>query len=118
MSAGDAAPSPDAAGSADVLEPVVSMRGISKSFGHIQALRSVDLDLYGGEVVALVGDNGAGKSTLVKILAGVHPPDAGTIAYEGRHVTIPSPAAPGGLARVLLRWRPRWMSAIPATWSG
>jgi ABC-type sugar transport system ATPase subunit len=69
------------------------MRGISKSFGHVQALRNVDLDLYPGEVVALVGDNGAGKSTLVKILAGVHPQDAGTVTFEGRQVSIPSPAA-------------------------
>jgi ABC-type sugar transport system ATPase subunit len=69
------------------------MRGISKSFGHIHALRNVDLDLYSGEVVALVGDNGAGKSTLVKILAGVHPPDSGTVAFEGRTVSIPTPAA-------------------------
>nr|WP_246846685.1 ATP-binding cassette domain-containing protein [Humibacter ginsenosidimutans] len=69
------------------------MRGISKSFGHIQALRTVDLDLYPGEVVALVGDNGAGKSTLVKILAGVHTQDAGTVEFEGRAVSIPSPSA-------------------------
>ncbi|GAB3610307.1 ATP-binding cassette domain-containing protein [Humibacter ginsengiterrae] len=93
MSGGDAGLSADAARLAGALEPVVSMRGISKSFGHIQALRNVDLDLYGGEVVALVGDNGAGKSTLVKILAGVHPPDSGSIAYEGRTVSIPTPAA-------------------------
>ncbi len=77
----------------DRLEPVVSMRAISKSFGHVQALRNVDLDLYRGEVVALVGDNGAGKSTLVKVLAGVHAPDAGTITFRGRIVSIPSPAA-------------------------
>ncbi|GAB3395109.1 ATP-binding cassette domain-containing protein [Humibacter soli] len=76
-----------------MLDPVISMRGISKSFGHIQALRNVDLDLYRGEVVALVGDNGAGKSTLVKILAGVHPHDSGSIAFDGTDVSIPSPAA-------------------------
>ena len=93
MSGGDSGLSVDAVRLAGALEPVVSMRGISKSFGHIQALRNVDLDLYGGEVVALVGDNGAGKSTLVKILAGVHPPDSGSIAYEGRTVSIPTPAA-------------------------
>ena len=74
-------------------DPVLSMRGISKSFGAVQALSGVELDIYAGEVVAIVGDNGAGKSTLVKILAGVHPPDAGTITYQDEVVTIPSPAA-------------------------
>ena len=74
-------------------EPVLSLRGISKSFGAVQALTDVDLDIFPGEVVAIVGDNGAGKSTLVKILAGVHGADAGTITADGRRVSIPSPAA-------------------------
>ncbi len=67
------------------------MRGISKSFGSVKALTDVDLDLVEGEVVALVGDNGAGKSTLVKILAGVHPQDAGEIELDGHIVSIPDP---------------------------
>jgi D-xylose transport system ATP-binding protein len=74
-------------------EPVLSLRGISKRFGAVQALTAVDLDVYPGEVVAIVGDNGAGKSTLVKILAGVHGADAGDISFEGKPVSIPSPAA-------------------------
>jgi len=74
-------------------EPVLSMRGISKSFGAVQALTEIDLDIYPGEVVALVGDNGAGKSTLIKILAGVHPQDAGEISFEGEPVAIPTPTA-------------------------
>jgi len=74
-------------------EPVLSMRGISKSFGAVQALTDIDLDIFPGEVVALVGDNGAGKSTLVKILAGVHPADAGEITFEGEPVSIPTPTA-------------------------
>jgi ABC-type sugar transport system ATPase subunit len=74
-------------------EPVLSMRGISKSFGAVQALTDIDLDIFAGEVVALVGDNGAGKSTLVKILAGVHPADAGEITFEGEPVSIPTPTA-------------------------
>jgi D-xylose transport system ATP-binding protein len=74
-------------------EPVLSMRGISKSFGAVQALSDIDLDIYPGEVVALVGDNGAGKSTLIKILAGVHPQDAGVISFEGEPVAIPTPTA-------------------------
>ena len=74
-----------------VREPVLSIRGISKGFGAVRALTDIDLDVYPGEVVALVGDNGAGKSTLVKILAGVHPADTGVITFNGAQVTIPSP---------------------------
>jgi D-xylose transport system ATP-binding protein len=59
----------------------------------VQALSGVDLDVRGGEVVALVGDNGAGKSTLVKVIAGVGPPDEGTVAWHGRPVALPRPAA-------------------------
>jgi ABC-type sugar transport system ATPase subunit len=73
--------------------PVLSMRGISKGFGKVQALTDIHLDIHPGEVVAIVGDNGAGKSTLVKILAGVHPADAGEIEFEGLPVTIPDPTA-------------------------
>jgi D-xylose transport system ATP-binding protein len=72
---------------------VLSMRGISKGFGKVQALTDIHLDIHPGEVVAIVGDNGAGKSTLVKILAGVHPADAGEIEFEGLPVTIPDPTA-------------------------
>ncbi len=57
----------------------------------MQALSDVDFELYGGEVVALVGDNGAGKSTLIKAIAGTHPADEGTIFFEGREVKIHSP---------------------------
>jgi D-xylose transport system ATP-binding protein len=74
-------------------EPVLSLRGISKNFGAVRALTGVDLDVFPGEVVAIVGDNGAGKSTLVKILAGVHGADSGQITFEGKPVAIPSPAA-------------------------
>jgi D-xylose transport system ATP-binding protein len=77
----------------DGTEPVLSLRGISKTFGAVAALTNVDLDVKPGQVVALVGDNGAGKSTLVKVLAGVHEPDAGTITFENEEVSIPSPAA-------------------------
>ncbi len=55
--------------------PVLSVRRITKRFGAVQALRGVDLDVYAGEVLALVGDNGAGKSTLIKIVAGLYQPD-------------------------------------------
>ena len=72
--------------------PVLSMRGISKRFGAVQALTDVDFDVALGEAVALVGDNGAGKSTLVKVVAGVGPADAGEIEFEGRRVVIHHPA--------------------------
>jgi len=72
-------------------EPVLSMRMISKHFGAVSALSDVNLDVYPGEVVALVGDNGAGKSTLVKILAGVHAQDEGTITFAGKEVEIHNP---------------------------
>jgi D-xylose transport system ATP-binding protein len=70
---------------------VLSLRGISKNFGAVSALTDVDLDIRGGEIVALVGDNGAGKSTLVKILAGAHPPSSGTITFEGKPVSLSGP---------------------------
>jgi D-xylose transport system ATP-binding protein len=74
-------------------EVVLSLRGVSKNFGAVSALTSIDLDVHAGEVVALVGDNGAGKSTLVKILSGVHQPSSGTIVFEGKDVTLPDPSA-------------------------
>jgi D-xylose transport system ATP-binding protein len=73
-------------------DPVLTLRGITKRFGAVQALTDVDLDVYEGEVVALVGDNGAGKSTLVKVMAGVHPQDEGTITFDGKVAHIGSPA--------------------------
>ena len=66
--------------------PVLALKGVSKSFGPVQALSNVDFEVQPGEVVALVGDNGAGKSTLVKTIAGIHPADAGTISFEGKEV--------------------------------
>jgi len=72
---------------------VLSLRGISKNFGAVAALTDVDLDVSAGQVVAIVGDNGAGKSTLVKVLAGVHRADAGTITFADQAATIDSPAA-------------------------
>jgi D-xylose transport system ATP-binding protein len=67
------------------------MRGISKSFGSVQALTEVDFDVRSGEVMALVGDNGAGKSTLIKCVAGIHPYDAGEVFFNGQEVSIHSP---------------------------
>ena len=63
--------------------PAVEVRDLEKSYGAVQALRGVSLQLYAGEVLGLVGDNGAGKSTLVKCIAGVHRADAGEIRVDG-----------------------------------
>jgi D-xylose transport system ATP-binding protein len=71
--------------------PVLALKGVSKSFGPVQALSDVDFEVHPGEVVALVGDNGAGKSTLVKTIAGIHAADEGTISFEGEDVTITNP---------------------------
>jgi D-xylose transport system ATP-binding protein len=71
--------------------PVLSLRGISKRFGAVQALTDAEIDIMPGEVVALVGDNGAGKSTLVKVISGVGPANDGTIEWEGQVVSITGP---------------------------
>jgi D-xylose transport system ATP-binding protein len=71
--------------------PTLELRGVSKSFGAVQALNEVDFEVRDGEVMALVGDNGAGKSTLIKCVAGIHPIDSGEIFFEGKRVTIHGP---------------------------
>lgn len=73
-------------------EPVVRLRDVSKAYGAVQALDSVQLELYAGEVHALVGENGAGKSTLVKILAGAQQADSGSLTLEGESVAFSGPA--------------------------
>ena len=72
------------------IEPLLKVRGLYKSFGAVQALTDVNLDLPAGAVTALVGDNGAGKSSLVKCLSGTYEPDRGDIYFEGRPVRIRS----------------------------
>ena len=71
--------------------PILRVTGLTKAFPGVQALQDVDFDILPGEVHALVGENGAGKSTLIKILAGVHPQDAGTVEIDGQVVMIHSP---------------------------
>ena len=73
--------------------PLLSVRGLTKRFGAVEAVVGVDLDVHAHEVVALVGDNGAGKSTLLKVIAGVLQPDSGFVEMDGQPVSISSPAA-------------------------
>jgi ABC-type sugar transport system ATPase subunit len=70
--------------------PLLVMEGMTKSFGGVRALRDGRIEVHPGEVHALLGENGAGKSTLVKIIAGAHQPDSGTIRWDGEEITIPS----------------------------
>jgi D-xylose transport system ATP-binding protein len=72
--------------------PLLELQGISKRFGAVQALTDVGFDVHPEEVVALVGDNGAGKSTLIKVISGIHAADTGTVRWQGRAVSINSPA--------------------------
>ena len=72
-------------------EYIVEMKGICKSFGGVQALRNVDLELRRGEIMGMVGDNGAGKSTLMKILSGAYQADEGEIFIDGQKAHIHNP---------------------------
>jgi len=71
--------------------PTLQLRGISKSFGPVQALTEVDFEVRDGEVMALVGDNGAGKSTLIKCVTGIYSSDSGEMLFEGKPVSIHRP---------------------------
>ena len=87
---------PAAGGEGGITPPparaILSLRGIHKTFGSHQALRGVDLDLWPGECVGLIGDNAAGKSTLSKVMSGTYIPDEGTIAIDGDPVRLTGPS--------------------------
>src|SRR5882757_9626132 len=91
--------------------PAASAHGIAKNFRATRALDRVDFDVMPGEIHALVGENGAGKSTLVRILGGVHRPDAGEIAVDGRlcHFSNPHDAIAAGIATI-----PQELRLVPA----
>jgi len=82
--------------------PFLRATGITKRFGALTALKGVDLEINGGEVLALLGDNGAGKSTFIKILAGAHPQSDGELLVEGEpvHFSSPKDAASSGIATI------------------
>jgi D-xylose transport system ATP-binding protein len=80
-------------GASSTATPLLALKGISKSFGAVEALKDVDFELRPGEVVGLVGDNGAGKSTLIKAISGVQPADEGEAYFEGDRVSLTTPQA-------------------------
>ena len=88
--------------SAQARQPLLRLRGVSKTFGPVQALTGIDLDIPAGQVTALVGDNGAGKSTLIKTIAGIWELAAGEMIWQGKPVRFRSPkdAAKAGIATV------------------
>src|SRR5262249_19631682 len=84
-------PKPTVRAGGERVTPVLQVSDLRKSFGPVEALRGADLDLYAGEVLAVVGDNGAGKSTLIKHIAGVYRPDAGRMLLAGAPLDVSSP---------------------------
>lgn len=72
-------------------QPILSIRNLTKKFGGLTAVNDVDLDVYPGEVVALLGDNGAGKSTLIKCVSGVHSRTSGQVTFQGEEVNFSNP---------------------------
>ncbi len=87
-------------------KPIVELTGAAKQFGAVQALRNAELVLYPGEVHALLGENGAGKSTLVKILGGIHLPDAGVLKVAGEVVELHNPAQSQRLGIAVIHQEP------------
>lgn len=83
---------PEPSGATTTGVPRISLRGIRKTFGSVEALRGVDLDVAPGECLGLIGDNAAGKSTLTKIISGTYVPDDGTISIDDQEVRFNTPA--------------------------
>jgi ABC-type sugar transport system ATPase subunit len=81
----------DSGANASTSQYLLSLRGISKSFGPVQALQNIDLDVPAGQVTAIIGDNGAGKSTLIKSISGIWSPSSGQIYWNGKEVQIHTP---------------------------
>jgi ABC-type sugar transport system ATPase subunit len=73
------------------MEPLLQAINLSKRFGGLTAVDNVNIDIFPGEVVGLVGDNGAGKSTLIKMISGVYQPNEGEVIFEGKQMTFATP---------------------------
>ena len=86
----------------DSKKPLIEIKNLVKRFGNFTALNGVSMDVFPGEVHALLGDNGAGKSTLIKVLAGVHPATSGTILIDGEEgkFSTPRQATDAGIGTV------------------
>ena len=76
---------------ADTRDVTLALRGISKRFGKVNANHQVDLDVYRGEILAVLGENGSGKTTLMNMVSGIYYPDEGQIFVNGQEVVIRSP---------------------------
>jgi ABC-type sugar transport system ATPase subunit len=87
---------------AQARQPLLRLRGVTKTFGPVQALTDIDLDIPAGQVTALIGDNGAGKSTLIKTIAGIWQPSGGELVWQGKPVQFrrPKDATSAGIATV------------------
>ena len=72
-------------------QPVISLRGVTKTFGSVIANKNIDLDLYKGEILSILGENGSGKTTAMNVIAGLYAPDEGHIYMNGEEVSINSP---------------------------
>jgi ABC-type sugar transport system ATPase subunit len=90
-SEGQVADEPQTGQSGNGAGTLLQLRGITKTFGPVKALTSVDLDIPAGKVTALIGDNGAGKSSLIKTVSGLWAPDSGEIVWEGSPVRLHGP---------------------------
>ena len=90
----------------------LSVVGLSKSFGAVQALKDVTLSFRYGEVTALLGENGAGKSTLIRLCSGEHPPTTGRVAIDGRAQELPNPLAATALGIAVVHQEPQLVSAM------
>ena len=73
------------------IQPIIQVKDVYKHFGGLVAVNHVNMEIYPGEVVGLLGDNGAGKSTLIKLLSGVYHPDGGSLMLDGKEITFASP---------------------------
>ncbi|NEC11899.1 sugar ABC transporter ATP-binding protein [Streptomyces sp. SID8014] len=125
----NAHPAPTVAGATGETGPLAELAGVSKFYGNVRALEDVSLEVHAGEITCVLGDNGAGKSTLIKIIAGLHPHDGGTLRVAGEETRLASPrqALDRGIATVyqdlavvplMPVWRNFFLGSEPTTGKG